>query len=116
MIDVLISLLEFVKDNRSDVIALLGQLNTMINVHQPYVNLSWMRSINGDDMLEINSVTEKLLHVSTNRLDLKYRANARITADYDSNLGNVKWKSDKNDIVSVDDTAIFRRKATERRQ
>ena len=103
LIDVLISLLEFVKDNRSDVIALLGQLNTMINVHQPYVNLSWMRSINGDDMLEINSVTEKLLHVSSKRLDLKYRANARITADYDSNLGNVKWKSDKNDIVSVDD-------------
>ncbi len=103
LIDVLISLLEFVKDNRSDVIALLGQINTMKNVHQPYVNLSWMRSIDGNDMLEINSVTEKLLHVSTNRLDLKYKANARITADYDSNLGNVEWKSEENDIVSVDD-------------
>ena len=103
LIDVLISLLEFVKDNRSDVIALLGQINTMKNVHQPYVNLSWMRSIDGNDMLDINSVTEKLLHVSTNRLDLKYKANARITADYDSNLGNVEWKLEENDIVSVDD-------------
>lgn len=102
IIDAMIALLEFARENRSDVKALLGQLNTVLNVHQPYVTLSWMRSIGQDDVLKINGETEKPLHVSFNRIDLRYKANARITADYDSSLGSLRWSSDSDNVVSVD--------------
>ncbi len=102
IIDAMIALLEFARENRSDVKALLGQLNTVLNVHQPYVTLSWMRSIGQDDILKINGETEKPLHVSFNRIDLRYKANARITADYDSSLGSLRWSSDSDNVVSVD--------------
>ncbi len=107
IIDAVIALLEFAKENRSDVKALLGQLNTVLNVHQPYVTLSWMRSIGQDDMLKINGETEKPLHVSFNRIDLRYKANARITADYDSNLGSLRWSSDSDNVVSVDEDGFI---------
>ena len=100
--NLIIALLEFAKDNRSDVKALLGQLNTVLNVHQPYVTLSWMRSINQNDMLKINGETEKPLKVSFNKIDLRYKANARIVAEYDESLGTLTWKSDSDGIVSVD--------------
>lgn len=102
IIDVITALLEFAKDNRSDVKALLGQLNTVLNVHQPYVTLSWMRSINQNDMLKINGEAEKPLKVSFNKIDLRYKANARIVAEYDESLGMLTWKSDSDGIVSVD--------------
>lgn len=107
IIDVVIALLEFAKENRSDVKALLGQLNTVLNVHQPYVTLSWMRSIGQDDMLKINGEAEKPLHVSFNRIDLRYKANARITADYDSSLGSLRWSSDSDNVVSVDEDGFI---------
>ncbi len=107
IIDVVIALLEFAKENRSDVKALLGQLNTVLNVHQPYVTLSWMRSIGQDDMLKINGEAEKPLHVSFNRIDLRYKANARITADYDSSLGSLHWNSDSDNVVSVDEDGFI---------
>lgn len=102
IIDVIIEILEFAKDNRSEVRALLGQINTVLNVHQPYVTLSWMRSVNQNDMLKINGESEKPLKVSFNRIDLRYKANARIIADYDKTLGSLIWKSDSNGVVSVD--------------
>lgn len=102
IIDVVIALLEFAKNNRSDVKALLGQLNTVLNVHQPYVTLSWMRSINKNDMLKINGESEKPLKVSFNKIDLRYKANARIVAEYDESLGTLTWKSDSDGVVSVD--------------
>ena len=74
----------------------------MLNVHQPYVTLSWMRSVNQNDMLKINGESEKPLKVSFNRIDLRYKANARIIADYDKTLGSLIWKSDSNGVVSVD--------------
>lgn len=107
IIDAVIALLEFAKENRSDVKALLGQLNTVLNVHQPYVTLSWMRSIGQDDMLKINGEAEKPLHVSFNRIDLRYKANARITADYDSSLGSLRWSSDSDNVVSVDEDGFI---------
>ena len=107
IIDVVIALLEFAKENRTDVKALLGQLNTVLNVHQPYVTLSWMRSIGQDDMLKINGEAEKPLHVSFNRIDLRYKANARITADYDSSLGSLHWNSDSDNVVSVDEDGFI---------
>lgn len=107
IIDVIIALLEFAKDNRSDVKALFGQLNTVLNVHQPYVTLSWMRSINQSDMLKINGEAEKPLKVSFNKIDLRYKANARIVADYDETLGTLTWKSDSDGIVCVDEKGFI---------
>lgn len=102
IIDVITALLEFAKNNRSDVKALLGQLNTVLNVHQPYVTLSWMRSINQNDILKINGKSEKPLRVSFNKIDLRYKANARIIAEYDETLGTLVWRSDSENIVGVD--------------
>lgn len=61
-----------------------------------------MRSVNQNDMLKINGEAEKPLKVSFNRIDLRYKANARIIADYDKTLGSLIWKSDSNGVVSVD--------------
>lgn len=102
IIDVITALLEFAKNNRSDIKALLGQLNTVLNVHQPYVTLSWMRSINQNDILKINGKSEKPLRVSFNKIDLRYKANARIIAEYDETLGTLVWRSDSENIVGVD--------------
>ena len=102
IIDVITALLEFAKNNRSDVKALLGQFNTVLNVHQPYVTLSWMRSINQNDILKINGKSEKPLRVSFNKIDLRYKANARIIAEYDETLGTLVWRSDSENIVGVD--------------
>lgn len=102
MIDVFISLLEFVKNNRSDVLALLGQLNTVLNVHQPYVNLAWMMAIDRNDLMQINGKVEKPLSVSFNSVSLKYKATAKIIADYDKNVGKVNWKSSDTSIITVD--------------
>lgn len=102
IIDVITALLEFAKNNRSDVKALLGQLNTVLNVHQPYVTLSWMRSINQNDILKINGKSEKPLRVSFNKIDLRYKAKARIIAEYDETLGTLVWRSDSENIVGVD--------------
>lgn len=102
IIDVITVMIEFAKDNRSDVKALLGQLNTVLNVHQPYVTLAWMRSISGDDIKKINTAEKKLLTVSFNKIDIRYKANARIIADFDESLGKVVWSSSSQNVVSVD--------------
>lgn len=107
MIDVFISLLEFVKNNRSDVLAFLGQLNTVLNVHQPYVNLSWMMAIDRSDLMKINGKEEKPLSVSFNSVSLKYKANAKIIADYDENAGTVTWKSSDTSVVRVDENGYL---------
>lgn len=107
IIDIMIALIEFAKDNRSDVKALLGQLNTMLNVHQPYVTLSWMRSINQSDMLKINGDSKKPLKVSFNKIDLRYKASARIIAEFDESLGSVTWKSGNDEVVAVDEDGFI---------
>ena len=107
IIDVVVELAVFIKKNMTDVKALLGQLNTVLNVHQPYVNLSWMRSIDESDMIKINGKNEKPLNVSFNKIELKYKANARITASYDTNSGTVVWKSESENIATVDENGFI---------
>lgn len=104
MIDLIVSLLEFAKNNGSDIKALLEQVNTMANVHQPYVNLSWMMAISEADMLKINEQKQKPLTVSFNDISLKYKANAKIVAEFDENSGSVMWTSDDESIVTVDES------------
>lgn len=107
IIDVITLMMEFAKDNRADVKALLGQLNTVLNVHQPYVTLAWMRSMSGDDIKKINTAENKLLTVSFNKIDIRYKANARIIADFDKSLGEVVWSSSAKNIVAVDSAGFI---------
>lgn len=107
MIDVLISLLEFVKNNISDVRALLGQLNTVLNVHQPYVNLCWMMATDRSDIMKINGKEEKPLNVSFNTISLKYKASAKIIAEYSENGGALSWKSSDTSVVTVDENGYL---------
>ena len=107
IIDVITLMIEFAKDNRADVKALLGQLNTVLNVHQPYVTLAWMRSISGDYIKKINTAENKLLTVSFNKIDIRYKANARILADFDKSLGKVEWSSSAQSIVAVDSAGFI---------
>ncbi len=107
IIDVITLMMEFAKDNRADVKALLGQLNTVLNVHQPYVTLAWMRSMSGDDIKKINTAENKLLTVSFNKIDIRYKANARILADFDKSLGKVEWSSSAQSIVAVDSAGFI---------
>lgn len=102
MIDIIVSLLEFAKNNGSDIKALLEQVNTMANVHQPYVNLSWMMAVDESDVLKINIKKEKPLTVSFNNISLKYKANAKIIASFDEKIGSVNWTSEDKSVATVD--------------
>lgn len=107
MIDVFLALFEFVKNNRSDVRALLGQLNTVLNVHQPYVNLAWMMAIDRNDLMKINGREEKPLLVSFNTVNLRYKASAKIIAEYNESEGKISWKSSDNSVVTVDENGYL---------
>jgi hypothetical protein len=102
LLDVLMSLLDFLSDNTNNVYALMTQLKTMLYIHQPYIELSWMRVLSADDIKLINDNKNTNLTINYTTLDLKHNTNGRLEAKYDSSEGYIKWTSDDSGIASVD--------------
>lgn len=100
-LNLITALLEYISDNRKDVNSLFGQLNTVLQVHQPFVALSWMRTLNEDDIHAINGDFEHVFKLSCTSMKLKYNVNGKIVARFDENLGHVEWTTSDASIASV---------------
>lgn len=106
-IDLIISLLDFLSSHTKDVSSLFSQLKTVLNVHQPYVTLAWMRSLTEQDVRCINLNIDSGLRLNCTSLTLKYDTNGRLIAYYLPSAGTVTYKSSAPAIVTVDDTGTF---------
>ncbi len=106
LIDLFIEVLDLIKNHRSAITTLLSQINTVINVHQPYVTMTWVRILEADELLEINPDIEDKLRISWHNIKLKYNSSGKLNADFDEEGGYVKWKSDNEEIASVDEDGV----------
>lgn len=102
-LNILSALNEYIGENRKDVFSLFDQLNTVAQVHQPFVALAWMRVLDDDDVYKINDGFASLLRLSCTSVKLKYNVNGKITARFDENAGHVEWKSQDSSVVTVDE-------------
>ena len=105
LLELIDSIRKFVRNNKSDVKALLGQLKTVMYVHQPYVELTWMNIISEKEIFETNRQNEALT-LSYDILSLGYKSNAKINAFYDKNLGHIEWASLDKSIATVSANGI----------
>lgn len=104
--DLIVKLLKFVKINLRSILSLLSQMNVVINVHQPYVTMTWMKILTPETMMKINSDIDDELRLSCSRLNLKFETYGKIHIDYDSQKHTVKWESSDANIATVDENGI----------
>lgn len=102
LIDLFIEILDLIKAHRKEIPTLLSQINTVINVHQPYVTMTWVRILDEETMLKINSDVDDELRLSWNNITLKYNSSGKLNTDFNVEGGYVEWKSDNEEIASVD--------------
>ena len=100
------ALLEYLSANRKDVMSLLSQINTVAQVHQPYVALSWIRALTDDDIHAINGSFDSVLSLSCSEMKLKYNVNGKIVARYDKSLGDIKWTSSDSSVAAVSEDGV----------
>lgn len=105
LLELLQSAREFIRNNRNDVKALLGQLKTVMFVHQPYVELTWMNVISEKEIYEVNKKNDKLT-LSYDTLNLRYKANAKITAYYTEEQGYIEWTSFDKAVATVNSDGL----------
>ncbi len=103
LIDLFIEVLDLIKAHRKEIPTLLSQINTVINVHQPYVTMTWVRILDGETMLAINSDTDDELRISWNNIKLKYNSSGKLNTDFSVDGGYVVWTSDNEEVASVDE-------------
>ncbi|MBR3836080.1 MAG: Ig-like domain-containing protein [Clostridia bacterium] len=106
LIDIFIEVLDLIKNHRTAITTLLSQINTVINVHQPYVTMTWVRILDADELLAINPDIEDKLRISWHNIRLKYNSSGKLNADFDEEGGYVKWKSDNEEVASVDEDGV----------
>ncbi|MBP9988500.1 MAG: Ig-like domain-containing protein [Ruminococcus sp.] len=102
LLEFLADTLAYVKANKYDFRGFLGQMKTIIYVHQPYVELTWMKTIEEHDIKHANIRYSSPLAVSFDNLKLPYRAKATLLTSYDKDNYTVKWESSDKDIAKVD--------------
>ena len=104
--ELITKLLKFVKINRKSIFSLMSQMNIVINVHQPYVTMTWMKILTPEQFMEINDDIDDELRLSCSRLKLKLETYGKIHVDYDSQKYIVKWTSSDESIATVDENGI----------
>ncbi len=107
-IDLVLEFFELIKTHKASVKSLVTQMKTVLNVHQPYVTLTWMRALTADDMLEINDDIDDKLRLNCTQLILKYNTYGKLDAEFDEEGGYVEWYSRNEDVaVAYDDGEIY---------
>ncbi len=102
-IDLVLELLKLVKIHKTSVKSLLTQMKTVLNVHQPYVTMTWMRALTAEDMLKINGDIDDKLRLNCTQLTLKYDTYGKLDAEFDEEGGHVEWYSRNEAVAVVDD-------------
>lgn len=105
-LNILTGILEYLSENRKDVTSLLGQINTVLQVHQPFVALSWLRTLTDEDIHEINGDFDSVLRLSCSTMKLKYNVDGKLVARYDESLGHVEWTTSDEAVVSVTEDGV----------
>ena len=106
MLDFLLLFLDLLHDNTHNMLSLFRQIKTLIYVHQPYTALSWLRSMNEEQIAMLNQNEVSPLTLSTPSLTAQHKVNYKIEAIYDKKLGTVAWKSENPDIAYVNSNGI----------
>ena len=64
--------------------------------------MTWVRILDEETMLKINSDVDDELRLSWNNITLKYNSSGKLNTDFNVEGGYVEWKSDNEEIASVD--------------
>ena len=100
LLELLVLFTDYMTGNRDEVAALVAQLKNVMYVHQPYVNLAWMRSVDADDIKAINSPSSGELEINCESLTLRKNAVGKLCAENAD--GRVSWRSSDPGVAVVD--------------
>ena len=106
LFEILDKLIRYIDDNFGNVTTVLAQFNTALNVHQPYVQLTWMRLLTEEQMLELNSDIDAPLRLNCYYLTLDKSNKGKIDFEFTEPGGKVEWSSEDESIASVDNEGI----------
>lgn len=106
LIDLFIEVLDLIKNHRTAIPTLISQINTVVNVHQPYVTMTWMRILDAQTMETINADIDDELRLNWNKLKLKYNSYGKLDAEFDEDGGYVLWASDNEEVATVSEDGV----------
>ncbi len=107
LFEILDKLIRYIYDNFSDVTAVFSQFNTSLNVHQPYVQMTWMRLLTEDQMLELNSDIDAPLRLNCYYVTLNKSNKGKIDFEHTTPGGKVEWSSADESIAAIDNEGII---------
>lgn len=111
LFEILDKIIKLIYDNYESATVILTQFNTALNVHQPYVQLTWMRLLSEEQMLEINSDIDAPLRLNCYRIALDKGSKGKIDSEYSIPDGKVEWSSADENIATVDADGIIEAKS-----
>ncbi len=106
LFEILDKLIKYIKENFGSVTSVFTQFYTALNVHQPYVQMTWMRLLTEELMLEINRDIDAPLRLNCYYLALDKGSKGKI--DFENLIpdGRVEWSSEADEIASVDNDGV----------
>ena len=105
--EIIDKLLNYIEINFGSVKSLMSQLNTVANIHQPYVQMTWMRLLTEEQMLEYNSDIDAPLRLNCYILSLDKGSKGKIDFEYSLPDAEVKWSSENEAIAGVDKDGVI---------
>lgn len=111
LFEILDKLIKYIKDNFGSVTSVFTQFYTALNVHQPYVQMTWMRLLTEEQMLEINSDIDAPLRLNCYYLSLDKGSRGKIDFETPVPDGKVEWSSESDEIISVDNDGVVAAKS-----
>ena len=105
--EIIDKLLNYIEINFGSVKSLMSQLNTVANIHQPYVQMTWMRLLTEEQMLEYNSDIDDPLRLNCYILSLDKGSKGKIDFEYSLPDAEVKWSSENEAIAGVDKDGVI---------
>lgn len=111
LFEILDKLIKYIKENFGSVTSVFTQFYTALNVHQPYVQMTWMRLLTEEQMLEINSDIDAPLRLNCYYLSLDKGSKGKIDFETPVPDGEVEWSSESDEIISVDNDGVVAAKS-----
>ena len=111
LFEILDKLIKYIKENFGSVTSVFTQFYTALNVHQPYVQMTWMRLLTEEQMLEINSDIDAPLRLNCYYLSLDKGSKGKIDFETPVSDGKVEWSSESDEIISVDNDGVVAAKS-----
>lgn len=106
LFEILEKLIKWIEENFGSVTSVFTQFYTALNVHQPYVQMTWMRLLTEEQMLELNSDIDAPLRLNCYYLLLDKGSKGKIDSENLIPDGRVEWSSESEEIISVDSDGV----------